>query len=29
MRDIYHEQLDEILPELEQMTRTVSTAVPH
>jgi phosphate transport system protein len=27
MRDIYHEQLDEILVELEQMTRTVSSAV--
>ncbi|MEU4290846.1 phosphate signaling complex protein PhoU [Kribbella sp. NPDC026596] len=27
MRKIYHEQLDDILPELERMTRTVSTAV--
>jgi phosphate transport system protein len=27
MRDTYHEQLDEILVELERMTRTVSTAV--
>lgn len=27
MRDVYHEQLDEILVELERMTRTVSTAV--
>jgi phosphate transport system protein len=27
MRDIYHEQLDEILVQLERMTRTVSTAV--
>lgn len=27
MRDTYHEQLDDILAELERMTRTVSTAV--
>jgi phosphate transport system protein len=27
MRDTYHEQLDDILVELERMTRTVSTAV--
>lgn len=27
MRDAYHEQLDDILVELERMTRTVSTAV--
>jgi phosphate transport system protein len=27
MRDIYHHQLDEILIEVERMTRTVSTAV--
>jgi phosphate transport system protein len=27
MRDIYHQQLDEILVEVELMTRTVSTAV--
>ena len=27
MRDSYHEQLDDILAELERMTRTVSTAV--
>ncbi|MEI8406473.1 MULTISPECIES: phosphate signaling complex protein PhoU [unclassified Kribbella] len=27
MRDIYHEQLDDILAELERMTRAVSTAV--
>jgi phosphate transport system protein len=27
MRDIYHEQLDDILAELERMTRTVSNAV--
>jgi len=27
MRDVYHEQLDLILPELEDMTRTVAAAV--
>ncbi|MFI7065219.1 phosphate signaling complex protein PhoU [Kribbella sp. NPDC050124] len=27
MRELYHEQLDDILVELERMTRTVSTAV--
>jgi phosphate transport system protein len=27
MRDIYHQKLDEILVDVEQMTRTVSTAV--
>ena len=27
MRDTYHEQLEDILAELERMTRTVSTAV--
>ena len=29
MRDTYHEQLDDILVELERMTRTVSTALRH
>jgi phosphate transport system protein len=29
MRDTYHEQLEDILAELERMTRTVSTAVRH
>ena len=29
MRDVYHEQLDQILVDLERMTRTVCTAVRH